>query len=114
MGWCPWPQAQGQGKAGLFHLTARDLEVGVEVELEPYSHKRAPQTLQIQPCSNFRVERRWVSACRDGGSLDTGTSHTSVPVFLALDVGGLAGLILRSDVSSCWEPAQRALVSSKV
>lgn len=114
MGWCPWPQAQGQGKAGLFHLTARDLEVGVEVELEPHSHKRAPQTLQIQPCSNFRVERRWVSACRDGGSLDTGTSHTSVPVFLALDVGGLAGLLLRSDVSSCWEPAQRALVSSKV
>ena len=86
---CPWPQAQGQGKAGLFHLTARDREVGVEVELEPSSHKRAPQTLQIQPCSNL------------GEKVGSVTSHTLVPVLLALDVGGLADLILRSDINSC-------------
>lgn len=110
-GGVPGPRHRVREKLDYFTTLHGISRLGVEVELEPHSHKRAPQTLQIQPCSNLGVERRWVSACRDCGSLDTGTSHTSVPVLLALDVGGLACLILRSDVSSCWEPAQRALVS---
>lgn len=106
------PRAQGQGRAGLVPSCSIDLRVWVGVELEPHSHKRAPHTLQIQLCSGLRVERGWVSACRDGGRLDTGASH---PLACFAHTGcGWPCWHHSLIIGSSWEPAQRALVRIKV